>query len=487
MRLKWTWFSTPLLFVACGDAQEGQEPDRAPAGASGASGLEAAEGAGGAALPGNPRPDRNPVTSVEQALPGVFIPPFVDCRAPLQGEPRGRSEDGRVCTNVAISGATEPGRRFAEYASCEVVRTQRPYWPAPPAGEAASDDPRLSDTEYLQDLAWVKEQIAATGCSCCHDSRETAPSQWDIAAGPLWLDSLSDTGLALFAGFADSSVLGAYPPERNYGFARDITGIPTTDPVRMRSILVEELGRRGISEAEASAVPPFGGPIYTNSVRPPEPCADAQGVRSDGTVHWTGGVARYVYVLERGSANPGVPPNLDVPRGTLWRLDVLASSPALSSGVAYGGVPAGTLQAVPAEETAPALQVGIEYQLVALLDVGVPITNCFFTYGAEPAGPAGELPNDSDPSEGSPPPGDAPACAPITGGDERGFGATCADTVTHSDCPCEANYCSKSPFDSQGYCSITGCIDDPEICPQGWSCLDVSVFAPGQPSVCVRP
>src|SRR5262245_45690077 len=70
------------------------------------------------------RDDVTPVTNAEDALPGVFIPPFVDCREPLDGEP-GMGPDGQVCTNVAISGSTEPGRYFPDYASCDVVLTQR--------------------------------------------------------------------------------------------------------------------------------------------------------------------------------------------------------------------------------------------------------------------------------------------------------------------------------------------------------------------------
>jgi len=75
----------------------------------------------------------------------------------------------------------------------------------------------------------------------------------------------------------------------------------------------------------------------------------------------------------------------------------------------------------------------------------------------------------------------------LSGGDTRGFGAPCDDVTNHSDCPCAADYCSKSPFDARGYCSVTGCKENPNICPPGWSCFDVSLVAPGQPSVCTRP
>jgi hypothetical protein len=95
--------------------------------------------------------------------------------------------------------------------------------------ESKPDDPRLSDEAYLAELAWVTEQVEASGCVCCHDSKVLGKQagEWDIRLGPLWLDSLPDTGLALFAGLADSSTLGAYHPEDNNGFNRDITGIPS--------------------------------------------------------------------------------------------------------------------------------------------------------------------------------------------------------------------------------------------------------------------
>lgn len=437
----------------------------------------------------------HPITSVDQALPGTFIPPFEDCRAPLDGDTASRA-DGKVCTNVAISGCTEPGKYFPAYASCDVVRRQRPYWPAPPANVSSGDDARLRDETFLRESAWASEQIGASGCACCHDGRVIAPSQWDISLGALWIDSLSSSGLALFAGLADSSVLGAYPPAANHGFDREKVGVPSTDPERMKAFALSELQRRGLSEEWARAVQPFGGPIYTNSVKPPEPCAAGQGIAVDGSVHWTGGPARYVYVLSPGSKNPGVPPNLDLPQGTLWRLDVLASAPPLESGVRFGTTPAGSFQAHPPASRAEPLGDGMTYQLVALRDVGLPLVNCLFQYGAAVADAPdaaavsmpdaavyGPYPEAGAPGDASP---DTEMCT-LAGGDARGFGAPCADTTQHSDCPCAADYCSKSPFDSQGYCSVTGCKEDPSVCPAGWTCFDVSVFAPGQPSVCTKP
>jgi hypothetical protein len=445
-----------------------------------------------------------PITRLEDALANTFIPPFEDCRDPAPGDSATR-EDGKVCTNVAISGCTEEGKYFPKYADCGIVRRQRPYWPAPPARTSLGDDPRLKDSAFMAESAWASSQIAASGCACCHDGRVMAASQWDISLGPLWIDSLSDTGLALFGGLADSSVLGAYPARDNHGFDRSLVGVPSTDPARMKSFALAELKRRGRSEEWARAVPPFGGPIYENSVKTPDACAAGQGIEPGGAVHWTGGNARYVYVLRVGSKNPGVPPNLDLPEGTLWRLDVRANAKALTSGIAFAQTPEGTFQAYPDSTPAAPLSRGERYQLFVLLDVGVPLVNCTFEFGkAVATGPEQDAgvplstrdasgyasnPEDSGVADagafdGSG--GNAGMCA-LAMADARGFGAPCNDTATHSDCPCAANYCSKSPFDTQGYCSITGCKENPAVCPVGWSCFDVSVFAPGQPSVCMRP
>jgi hypothetical protein len=315
----------------------------------------------------------------------VFVPPYQTCVAPREGEPAGQGPDGTVCTQVSIAGATEPDRAFADYASCAVVRTQRPFWEAPPANEPSADDPRLDDDAFVTELAWVTSQVRATGCVCCHDSQAVDGKfgQWDISRGPIWTDTVSDDGVALFTGLASSAVLGAYPPEDNNGFSRDTTGLPSTDPARMRQFFLDELARRGISEDEARAVPPFGGPIYQNQIKPPRACPSDIGVKSDGTMQWGAQAARYVYVLAEGSRNPGVPPNLDKPEGTLWRLDVLPSANPLRSGIAYGETPRGTFQMLPEAEAAPALREGVSYQLFVELDMGFVVENCLFTYPAQ--------------------------------------------------------------------------------------------------------
>lgn len=331
------------------------------------------------------RSDVEPVKHAKDAKPGVFIPPYVDCRAPLPGEPP--SASGQVCTPVSISGCTEAGRYFPDYADCGVVRTQRPYWPAPPAGTSSPDDPRLQDPAFVRELEWVTAQARATACTCCHDSRETpsGASQWAIDEGPIWTDTASDRGIALFSGLTDSSIFGAYPPEQNNGFQRTFTGIPSTDGERMRRFFVAELARRGISEADARAMPAFGGRLADARITRPEPCAQGEGIDADGVIHWTPGAwARYVLLLDPALESTSTGPSA-TPSNTLWRLDVLASAEAIDGGLVYGTTPTGSFQAFPETGPAPALEPGKTYHLRVSKDVGFVATSCLFVYLDTPA------------------------------------------------------------------------------------------------------
>ncbi|HEY6878795.1 MAG TPA: hypothetical protein VI299_12285, partial [Polyangiales bacterium] len=213
---------------------------------------------------------------------------------------------------------------------------------------------------------------------------------------------------------------------------------------------------------------------------PPVACA-AEGVTPEGRIVWTGGDARYVYVMREESENPGVPPNLDLPEGTLFRLDVLASDPPVASGVPYGTTPAGTFQMYPERERAPELVPGTRYHLYVLADVAVPLVNCVFTFG-EPI----EVEPPKSPDAGAPSP-DASTPAATDGGTctlpNDGFGATCK---VDADCPCAANYCALMPGQKTGTCTKTGCKDDPSLCPSGYRCFDLSVFAANLPAICTK-
>lgn len=319
-----------------------------------------------------------PVSSVFQPFERV-------CVDPLPGEPAGSSDGGQVCTWEAISGATEEGRRYLDYASCEAVLTQRPYWPAAVTAETSPDDPRLSDAAWTTEYAWVTAQVEATACVCCHTAAAapSGPSGWYLEAAPIWVDTLDDDGLAVMAGWVDSSVFGAFPATDNNGFHRDTTGVPTTDPARMQAFLAGELARRGLGPEDFLATAPFGGPLYDQLVYEPAACPSGVGIDADGVVRWTGGGARYVYVLAEGSDAPGVPPNLDLPDGTVWRVDVPPDAAPVDSGeVVYGSVPAGARQAFPATGAPVSLEAGTAYYLYVLRDIYQPVARCLFTASA---------------------------------------------------------------------------------------------------------
>lgn len=127
--------------------------------------------------------------------------------------------------------------------------------------------------------------------------------------------------------------------------------------------------------------PPTGGLLLEQAAFVPSRCANGEGVDADGIVHWTGGPARYVYVMEAGSGNPTIPPNLDLPEGTLWRIDVHHTGTPMPSGtVRYASPPDGIFQKFPADGPARALVEGREYYLYVTRDVGQPITRCTFVY-----------------------------------------------------------------------------------------------------------
>jgi hypothetical protein len=310
-----------------------------------------------------------------------FIQPELVCKAPLEGEPAGQSEGGEVCTWQLISGCTEPGRRFDDYASCDVVYAQRPYYAYPGEPVPTEDDPRLDDEAYLGELAWAREQVEACACVCCHSDRApNGPSGWTIDDGALWLDSFDDSGIAMMTGLADSTALGKYPAEDNNGFDRDVVGIPTTDVERMKALLFGELDRRGMTEAQAKSTPPFGGPLVSQLNFTPGPCEAGQGVDANGDLVWQGGAARYLYVLDEGSQSPVVPPDLDEPDGTRWLVEVDHTEAPFEGPVTYGQLPPGVSQRLPQGGAAPApLVSGETYALYVFRDVAFPLTRCTFT------------------------------------------------------------------------------------------------------------
>ena len=310
-----------------------------------------------------------------------FVQPYLDCREPLAGEPAGMSEGGKVCTWTLISGATEENRRFDQYATCADVLTQRPYYPATPAGSTAANDARLKDAAYMQEVEWARAQVRSSACICCHSST-VAPNggaaQWDADDEKgIWLDGITDSGIAIMAGLADSAVFGAFDAKDNNGFDRLTTALPTTDVPRMEKLFLGEWKRRGFTDADAAKVGDFGGPLVDQRDFVPAACANGEGV-DGGKVTWSGGSARYVYVLEQGSKNPAVPPNLDKPAGTVWFVDVPTAASPVAAGLTYGELSGDLVQRVPAMGKAAALTPGKTYYLYVLKDIAVPVTRCLF-------------------------------------------------------------------------------------------------------------
>lgn len=314
----------------------------------------------------------------------VFQPAELVCKAPVEGEPPGMSAGGEVCTWAMISGCTEPGRKFAEYASCEPVYTQRPHYAVPPPKGAADPDPRMNDPQYKAEVDWVREQVESCACVCCHQESLTPEGAgvWDIEGEGNWINTFTPYGLAFAGGFIPSWPLGAYPKDENNGFDRETTGIPTTDPARMAAFFAAELEHRGKSVQDYAGSDPTPAIFYEQHTFEPGACEGDSGVAADGTVRWSGGGARYVYVLSAGASNPGLPPNLDLPQGTVWRLDVRPDeAPVYSGQVVFGTAPERAKQAYPASDAPVPLAAGETYHLHVLADVGAPITRCLFTFG----------------------------------------------------------------------------------------------------------
>ncbi len=311
----------------------------------------------------------------------VFIPASVVCREPLAGEPPGASAGGLVCTMQSVAGATEEGRSFRDYADCNVVRTQRPYYPVPRSESYRADDPRTADPAYAAELAWVRAQIDAVGCSCCHaDGAPQGPVRWSIDLPGNWATSFSDRDLAAMANWIDTSMFERFPPAMNNGFERP-HGLPSTDPARVEAFFAAEARHRGLAREAFADAPPTGAILLEQAAYVPSPCENGEGVDVGGAVSWTGGPARYVYVLSVGSDNPSVPPDRDTPAGTLWRVDVPPSGLPLATGaLRYGEAPEGATQRVPAAGAPAALQAGRDYYLYVARDVYQPMTRCLFTY-----------------------------------------------------------------------------------------------------------
>ena len=150
----------------------------------------------------------------------------------------------------------------------------------------------------------------------------------------------------------------------------------------MISFFETEFQRREIDENFARSIRPIGGPLVEQMAHVPEPCPEGVGINSDGLINWNSEVsARYIYVLEQGAASPGIPPNFDLPEGTIWRVDIpFDGTPADTNTVVFGTQPEGMTQRMPEGNVTPQpLTSGMTYYLYVLQDVATPIVRCLFT------------------------------------------------------------------------------------------------------------
>ncbi len=326
-----------------------------------------------------------------EVLDDPFPQPVQECSDPLPGEPAGQSANGQVCTWDMVSGATEEGRHFSDYAQCAPVIRQRGYTAVPANPLADEPDPRMDDPEYVAEVDWVRGQVESGSCECCHSSvasEGAAVFNTDFEGN--FANQFNDRGLAMAAGWIPTIGFGTYPPEQNNGFERSspedpyLSIIPTTDQARMMAFFEGELTHRGVVPDDFAGDTQGAGPLDEQLAYEPEQCSDAEGIGSDGTLRWLPGRARYIYVLAADATSPTVPPNLDLPDGTSWRVDLPADgSPVESETVVYGQVPAGMIQVFPASGPPEALVPGKEYYLYVSADVLYPISRCIFTAGED--------------------------------------------------------------------------------------------------------
>lgn len=155
-------------------------------------------------------------------LENAWTPPERVCLTPGPGEPAGQSPNGQVCLWQGIHGATEAGRSYRNDASCDRSRSGRPYYQKAYHPRYDQPDPRRGDAAYLAEESWVKSQINATACVCCH--ARAAPngeaSIFDIDREGSLANQLTDRGIAQAAGAQNSIPLGAWPAAKNNGFTK---------------------------------------------------------------------------------------------------------------------------------------------------------------------------------------------------------------------------------------------------------------------------
>ena len=335
-----------------------------------------------------------PTEEMKEVLQGAAaIYPNQECTDDLENyasvspEAISIAENGseQLCVWHHPAGCVPEGLKYTDVMSCDEVRTLGPSWFIPPTRKVTTPSELLSDSEYQKELKWVTGQVAASGCACCHSSSAGYASFFDIDAPESWIDTLTMTGVVLAAGLADEhKYLGYLPPEINHGFDRETTLFATTDIPRMSAFFNAEFERRQGTEEDIETARQTFIQINGGLFMEPTECEVGEGMDEDGNVIWKGENVRQVYIQEIGSNNPGSPPNLDKPEGTVWAVYADPNSDGLVSGTfAPGVVTENAYQAVPevTSET-PSFEDGKQYRLFITPDfLRIPQTNCTFTFG----------------------------------------------------------------------------------------------------------
>jgi hypothetical protein len=318
-----------------------------------------------------------------------FVPQAKACvSADAVDVPEGTQlEGGELCVWEFFSGNVPAGLQFTDVASCGPVFSQGPGWFTKPQRVYESPASLLDDEQWVAEAEWVKSQIHAGGCSCCHASSSGSgnTSGFDFDAPGVFTDSMTNSQLSMSAGMNDMHQLfGAFDAADNHGFQRDLTIWASTDPERMRAFFEGEFERRGGGQQDLDEAQAAFDALFGQVVEDTGPCVtEFEGVRDDGTIYWNGdGTVRRVWIMEEGTPSPAFPPNLDLPAGTLWALYVdVDGEPIANDTLRIGDVPTGSTQQVPAMGM-PQLVDGTTYKIYANRDVMVGQTlNCTFTWG----------------------------------------------------------------------------------------------------------
>jgi len=123
-----------------------------------------------------------------------------------------------------------PEGQVMDDATCTAVVEEDGRMPTTPSRAPGTtnqaDDPRMDDPE----LAWLLTEVRRCTCVCCHTNHIGGPGshRWDIEFEPVWIDSMSDWSISVFGGYTDE-------PNQT---------LPSTDPVRLRTLLQRELQAR---------------------------------------------------------------------------------------------------------------------------------------------------------------------------------------------------------------------------------------------------